>query len=54
MGCTGEVALATDEDYAKWGIQVLVSFRDGAPLEPLTGTKQSGGVRASLAFQKFR
>lgn len=32
------------EGYDKWGIEILVSYRDGEGLDVLTGSKQSGGV----------
>ncbi|WFD43035.1 Structural maintenance of chromosomes protein 5 [Malassezia psittaci] len=45
LGCAGEIRLARDDDYEKWGIDVLVKFRDTEPLKLLTGQRQSGGVR---------
>ncbi|ODM86856.1 Structural maintenance of chromosomes protein 5 [Orchesella cincta] len=52
MGCAGEVQLqkADDEnDFAKYGIKILVKFRSSEPLSELGGTKggtlQSGGER---------
>lgn len=47
MGCSGAVQIEKDDDYDKWGIQILVAFRDGDPLIPLTGQRQSGGVSYS-------
>ncbi|KAJ3158631.1 Structural maintenance of chromosomes protein 5 [Geranomyces michiganensis] len=47
IGCAGEVRLAIDEeDYDKWGIDILVKFRDSEKLHPLTGQRQSGGERS--------
>lgn len=45
LGCAGEVRLTRDDDYEKWGIDILVKFRDTEQLKPLTGQRQSGGVR---------
>jgi hypothetical protein len=44
LGLLGEVRLAQDPDYEKWGIEILVSFRDNEPLKVLTAQRQSGGV----------
>lgn len=44
LGCAGEVRLSRDDDYEKWGIEILVKFRDTERLQPLTGQRQSGGV----------
>ncbi|KAI5476483.1 hypothetical protein MNV49_007730 [Pseudohyphozyma bogoriensis] len=46
LGLTGELNIAKDEDYDKWGIQIMVSFRDGEALQPLSAQRQSGGERA--------
>ncbi|GAA6011423.1 hypothetical protein JCM11491_002778 [Sporobolomyces phaffii] len=52
FGLLGEVRLAQDEDYEKWAIEIMVSFRDQAndardvSLHVLSGTRQSGGERA--------
>ncbi|KAH8917398.1 hypothetical protein BT69DRAFT_1339185 [Atractiella rhizophila] len=46
MGCQGEVQIAEESDYAKWGIRIMVSFRDGDEMQPLTGQRQSGGERS--------
>ncbi|KAJ3032828.1 Structural maintenance of chromosomes protein 5 [Rhizophlyctis rosea] len=47
IGCSGEVKLNPDEsDYAKWGIDILVKFRDNEKLNALDGHRQSGGERA--------
>lgn len=48
MGLLGEVRIAKDEDYAKWGIEILVSFRDGEEMNVLSAQRQSGGVRCCL------
>lgn len=46
LGCAGDVQVArSEEGYDKWGIHILVSYRDTEPLQILTGTTQSGGVR---------
>jgi hypothetical protein len=44
MGCLGEVRVSEQEDYDKWGIDILVSFRDNEEMQLLTGQRQSGGV----------
>ncbi|KAI9004177.1 P-loop containing nucleoside triphosphate hydrolase protein [Gaertneriomyces semiglobifer] len=46
IGCAGEVRISENEDYDQWGIEILVKFRDNERLQPLTGTRQSGGERA--------
>ncbi|KAM0751655.1 P-loop containing nucleoside triphosphate hydrolase protein [Meredithblackwellia eburnea MCA 4105] len=46
LGLLGEIRIAQDPDYEKWGIEILVSFRDGEPLQVLTAQRQSGGERA--------
>ncbi|GAA5873376.1 hypothetical protein JCM16303_001107 [Sporobolomyces ruberrimus] len=52
LGLLGEVRLAQDEDYEKWGIEIMVSFRDkgddsgDVQLHVLSGQRQSGGERA--------
>ncbi|TNY24149.1 P-loop containing nucleoside triphosphate hydrolase protein [Rhodotorula diobovata] len=52
LGLLGEVRLATDDDYEKWGIEIMVSFRDrkdnsqDVVLHVLSGQRQSGGERA--------
>ncbi|GAA5914217.1 hypothetical protein JCM6882_004753 [Rhodosporidiobolus microsporus] len=52
LGLLGEVRLAQQEDYDKWGIEILVSFRDSTDdstdvtLHVLSGHRQSGGERA--------
>lgn len=54
LGCAGEIRLAHDEDYEKWGIDILVRFRDTEQLQLLTGQRQSGGVRARLTVTQER
>lgn len=59
LGLLGEVRIAKDDDYEKWGIGIWVRFRDpkdksgDVELHELSGHRQSGGVRsfvfASLA-----
>ncbi|KAJ9069122.1 Structural maintenance of chromosomes protein 5, variant 2 [Entomophthora muscae] len=44
IGCSGEVALDIHEDYSKWGVNILVKFREAERLQVLTGQRQSGGV----------
>lgn len=50
LGLLGEVRLARDADYEKWGIEIMVSFRDrkdnsaDVELHVLSGHRQSGGV----------
>jgi structural maintenance of chromosomes protein 5 len=44
MGCMGEVRVSEQEDYDRWGIDILVSFRDNEEMQLLTGQRQSGGV----------
>ncbi|XJO76391.1 hypothetical protein BDV3_006922 [Batrachochytrium dendrobatidis] len=46
LGCAGEVQIAQNDDYAKWGIEIRVKFRDDEPLQVLTSTRQSGGERS--------
>ncbi|KAE8270048.1 hypothetical protein A4X09_0g2291 [Tilletia walkeri] len=46
IGCAGEIRVATDRDYDKWGIEILVKFRDTEELQLLTGQRQSGGERS--------
>ncbi|KNC97459.1 DNA repair ATPase SMC5 [Spizellomyces punctatus DAOM BR117] len=46
IGCAGEVKLSQHEDYDKWGIDILVKFRDNEKLNLLTGQRQSGGERS--------
>ena len=46
MNCAGEIRLAKHEDYDKWGIEILVKFREHEKLQVLTGHRQSGGERS--------
>ncbi|PKI83428.1 Structural maintenance of chromosomes protein 5 [Malassezia vespertilionis] len=46
LGCAGEVRLARDESFEKWGIDILVKFRETEQLQLLTGHRQSGGERS--------
>ncbi|GAA5857620.1 hypothetical protein JCM8547_004301 [Rhodosporidiobolus lusitaniae] len=52
LGLLGEVRLAQHDDYEKWGIEIMVSFRDikddtaDVTLHVLSGHRQSGGERA--------
>ena len=45
IGCVGEVRVAEHPDFDKWGLEILVKFRDAEKLQILTGQRQSGGVR---------
>lgn len=44
MGCLGDVRIEEDEDFAKWGIEIWLSFRDNEPMSRFTDQVQSGGV----------
>ncbi|KAK8858466.1 hypothetical protein IAR55_002693 [Kwoniella newhampshirensis] len=45
--CAGEVRIRRVEgDFASWGIEILVSYRDEDSLAILTGSHQSGGERS--------
>lgn len=49
LGCAGEIKLekaGDDEDYDKYGISILVRFRESEQLQQLTRHTQSGGERA--------
>ncbi|KAJ1981450.1 Structural maintenance of chromosomes protein 5 [Dimargaris xerosporica] len=46
IGCAGEVRLSPHEDFDKWGIDILVKFRQHDDLQALTGQRQSGGERS--------
>ncbi|KAK4704081.1 structural maintenance of chromosomes protein 5, partial [Phenoliferia sp. Uapishka_3] len=46
LGMTGEIRILKDADYDKWGVEILVSFRDNEALQVLTAQRQSGGERA--------
>jgi len=44
--CAGEVKLDQKEDYAQWGIEIYVKFRDDEPVCRLDSHVQSGGERS--------
>lgn len=46
INCAGAVHLEESEDFDKWGINILVKFRDAEKLQLLTGQRQSGGERS--------
>ncbi|GBC01516.1 hypothetical protein RclHR1_04210002 [Rhizophagus clarus] len=46
IGCAGEVRVSTNDDYSKWGIDILVKFRDSENLQILNAQRQSGGERS--------
>ncbi|WOO77751.1 Structural maintenance of chromosome0s protein 5 [Vanrija pseudolonga] len=47
LGCAGEVQMDRVEgDHSKWGIKILVSYREDQDLEVLTASRQSGGERS--------
>jgi chromosome segregation ATPase len=46
LNCAGEVRLVSEQDYDRWGVEILVKFRDTEKLAPLTAHRQSGGERA--------
>lgn len=47
INCVGEVQLREDEEnYANWGIEILVKFRSSEKLQVLTAQRQSGGERS--------
>jgi len=46
LDCSGECKLTTDVDYDKWGIEILVKFRNAEKMQVLTRQRQSGGERA--------
>ncbi|KAJ1979212.1 Structural maintenance of chromosomes protein 5 [Dimargaris cristalligena] len=46
IGCAGEVRLSRHDDFDKWGIDILVKFRESEQLQVLTGQRQSGGERS--------
>ncbi|KAJ3370179.1 Structural maintenance of chromosomes protein 5 [Kappamyces sp. JEL0680] len=47
IGCAGEVCLKEDAvDYNKWGVEILVKFRQTETLQVLTAHRQSGGERS--------
>lgn len=47
-GHGGEVRLAMDESYKRWGLDIRVRFRndDNTKLETLSGQSHSGGERS--------
>ncbi|KAJ8603738.1 hypothetical protein CTAYLR_000256 [Chrysophaeum taylorii] len=45
-GARGDVEIAEGETYDRWGLQIQVAFRDGAPLSKLQAHVQSGGERS--------
>ena len=54
VGCSGEVRVdRVPGNFAAWGIQILVSYRDSDDLQLLTGSLQSGGVSASFLLYTF-
>jgi chromosome segregation ATPase len=46
IGCAGEVRLTPHDDYDKWGIDILVKFRETEQLTVLDAQRQSGGERS--------
>ncbi|KAI8647313.1 hypothetical protein BD408DRAFT_171311 [Parasitella parasitica] len=46
INCAGAIQLEESEDFDKWGINILVKFRDSEKLQLLTGQRQSGGERS--------
>lgn len=47
IGCAGEIRLSEHGDhFEKWGIDILVKFREKEQLQLLTGQRQSGGERS--------
>ncbi|CAG9769510.1 unnamed protein product [Ceutorhynchus assimilis] len=49
MGCAGEVTVCSgdnDQDFADYGISIMVTYRSGEPLQELNPIVQSGGERA--------
>lgn len=59
VGSAGEVRLEKPTLYSDWNIEILVKFRDTAPLKRLDSHTQSGGERAvstvlyMIALQEF-
>lgn len=59
VGSAGEVRLEKPTLYNEWNIEILVKFRDTAPLKKLDSHTQSGGERAvstvlyMIALQEF-
>ena len=48
MGRLGEVRVGVEEDYDKWGIEIMCSFRETEKIKQLSATRQSGGVSVVL------
>lgn len=46
IGNAGEVRISRHEDYSRWGIDIMVKFRDNEQLQLLTASRQSGGERS--------
>lgn len=46
IGNAGEVRISENEDYEKWGIDILVKFRNEEQLQQLNAQRQSGGERS--------
>jgi len=46
ISCAGEVRIHKEDDYDKWGVQILVKFRANQPLAILDSHRQSGGERS--------
>ncbi len=46
LGCVGEVKVHKEPDFEKWGVEILVKFRDQDELMPLSEHRQSGGEKA--------
>ncbi|CAI4036289.1 hypothetical protein SMKI_15G1280 [Saccharomyces mikatae IFO 1815] len=59
VGSAGAVRLEKPKDYSEWKIEIMVKFRDNAPLKKLDSHTQSGGERAvstvlyMIALQEF-
>lgn len=46
MNCEGAVRVKESEDYADWGLEILVKFRNTSELKPLSKESNSGGERS--------
>lgn len=46
VGSAGAIRLRKPDSFAEWEIEILVKFRDNAPLKKLDSHTQSGGERA--------
>ncbi|SCU96594.1 LAMI_0F07074g1_1 [Lachancea mirantina] len=59
VGSAGEVRLDTSDPLCNWKLEIMVKFRDSAPLKRLDSRSQSGGERAvstvlfMIALQEF-